>query len=84
MLFPMSTESKPLSLREFFGRNLRLERTRAALTQEELAAKVGTDQGYISQMERGVAWASLEMVERLATALDIKAAVLFDETLGRR
>ncbi len=80
----MPSQTKSLSLREFFGRNLRLERTRADLTQEQLAGLVGTSQGHLSEIERGAAWASLEMVERVAKALKIRPAVLFDETLGRR
>ena len=80
----MPADSKPLSLREIFGRNLRLERTRAALTQEQLAALVGTSQGHLSEIERGETWTSLEMVERLVTALGVRPAVMFDETLGRR
>jgi len=80
----MPADSKPLSLREIFGRNLRLERTRAALTQEQLAALVATSQGHLSEIERGETWTSLEMVERMATALGVRPAVLFDETLGRR
>jgi len=80
----MPSDSKPLSLREIFGRNLRLERTRADLTQEQLAALVATSQGHLSEIERGETWTSLEMVERLATALNVRPAILFDETLGRR
>lgn len=63
--------------------NVRLQRTRLQLTQEELAERVGTDQSYLSQIERGVAVATIDLIARLAKALAVRPADLFDETTGK-
>jgi transcriptional regulator with XRE-family HTH domain len=80
----MASRSKQMSLREVFGLNVRLERTRIGITQEELAARVQTDQGYVSQIERGAVSPSLDIVERIAHALGVSAGALMDEKLGRK
>lgn len=72
------------SLREVFGLNVRLERTRLGITQEELAGRVQTDQGYVSQIERGAVSPSLDIVERFSRALTVTPAALLDEDLGRK
>lgn len=74
---------RPSSLKEVFGMNVRLERVRARLSQEELAARIGTDQSFLSQVERGVIAASLDTVEKLSNALGVRSADLLDESLGR-
>jgi transcriptional regulator with XRE-family HTH domain len=55
------------------GRALRELRTHAALTQEELAAKVGVGSTYVSQVEhghRGVRWHTLrKLLEALGADL---------------
>lgn len=53
------------------------------LTQEDLAERVGTDQSYLSQVERGVAVATIDLIGRLAKALAVRPADLFDETTGK-
>lgn len=74
---------KARSLRETFGLNLKLERARSNLSQEGLADLVKSDQGYISQIERGAVSPTLDVVERLAAALKVRAVDLLDESLGR-
>ncbi|WP_421794130.1 helix-turn-helix domain-containing protein [Hydrocarboniphaga effusa] len=76
--------SRRKSLREVFGLNVRLERTRLGITQEELAGRVQTDQGYVSQIERGAVSPSLDIVERFSRALAVTPAALLDEDLGRK
>lgn len=41
------------------------------LTQEELAAKVGVGQSFLSQIERGFKIPSVEVTKRLADALEV-------------
>ena len=71
-------------LTEVFGTNVRLERTRAKLTLEDLAEAVGTTAGYLSQVERAKVSPTLEAVDRIAKALKVTPVALMDATLGRR
>jgi len=80
----MTGKPKAKALREIFGLNLRLERTRVGVTQEALAGMIGSDQAYISQIERGTVSPSLDVVERISAALEVTAADLLDVSLGRR
>lgn len=59
-----------------FARNLRAARRAKGLSQEELAHRAGIDRTYISSLERCVYHASIDVVERLASALDLDAAEL--------
>lgn len=79
----MAGKKESRSIREVFGLNVRLERTRLGLTQEALGAMVGSDQAFVSLVERGAVAASLDTVEKLAKALKVRPADLLDETLGR-
>ncbi len=63
-----------MDIREVFARNLRRYRRAARLSQEELAHRSDIDRTYISSLERGVYAASIDVVDRLATALDLQAA----------
>jgi transcriptional regulator with XRE-family HTH domain len=58
-------------------RRLRLER---ALSQDDLAAEAGLRQELISAIEVGTATPTVESLARLASALGIDLAVLFDGT----
>jgi transcriptional regulator with XRE-family HTH domain len=63
-------------IREVFALNLRLARQAAGVSQEELAHRAGLDRTYVSSMERCVYAASIDVVDRVATALDVQAADL--------
>ena len=65
-----------MDIREVFARNLRRYRRAARLSQEELAHRSEIDRTYISSLERGVYAASIDVVDRLATALELQAADL--------
>ena len=65
-----------MEIREVFARNLRAARRAKGLSQEELAHRAGIDRTYISSLERCVYHASIDVVERLASALDLDAAEL--------
>ena len=79
----MVNKRKPLPLKKIFGTNVRLERVRQDITQEELAHRLGQEQGYVSQIEAAKIVASLDVVDRVAEALEVSRAALLDETLGR-
>lgn len=65
-----------------FGQNLKQCRTVAGLTQEELGARAGVCYKYIGAIERGERNPSLEVLHKIATALDIDITELvsFAET----
>src|ERR1700722_7021172 len=62
-----------MDIREVFARNLRRHRRAARLSQEELAHRSDIDRTYISSLERSVYAASIDVVDRLAAALEKKA-----------
>ena len=62
-----------------FGRNLRAERVRAGLSQEQLAEKVGLSYGQvIGTIERGEINTSLSVIVSIMKALNIDFDRLFD------
>lgn len=63
-----------MELRGTFGRNLVRLRRAAGWTQEELANEASVDRAYISRLEAGKKNASLDMIARLAVALDVEPA----------
>jgi len=66
------------TLRERFGKRVRVLRKEAGLSQEELAAKADISVDFMSLIERGVNAPSFETLERLAKALDIEVVDLFN------
>lgn len=65
--------SEPVRRRETIGAWLWHERTRLGLAQHALAARVGTNQVRISQIERGLVNISVDELTRLRTALLLAA-----------
>ncbi|WP_018240656.1 helix-turn-helix domain-containing protein [Ensifer sp. BR816] len=65
-----------MTIREVLARNLRAARQAKGLSQEELAHRADIDRTYISSLERCTYNASIEVVDRLATALGIEASEL--------
>ncbi|MDL2403161.1 helix-turn-helix domain-containing protein [Rhizobium mayense] len=65
-----------MEIREVFARNLKAARQAKGLSQEELAFRAGIDRTYISSLERSVYNASIDVVDRLATVLDVEASEL--------
>lgn len=80
----MSTKPKIKPLKEIFGVNVRLERVRQGSTQEQLGLAMGRDQSYVSQIEKAVIPASLDVVDQFAVALGVSRQSLLDESLGRK
>jgi transcriptional regulator with XRE-family HTH domain len=75
--------SLPKGLCVLFGNNLREARMKAGLSQKELAAATWITRAYIDQVEAGIANASLEVVERLASAIGKAAHDLLKPPRGR-
>ncbi|HAF81450.1 MULTISPECIES: helix-turn-helix transcriptional regulator [Brevundimonas] len=68
-----------MSLTETFGRNVRRIRLEKKLTIEGLATDVGLSYSYMGQLQRGERNPTLDVVERIAKALGVKAIELFRE-----
>lgn len=66
------------TLRERFGKRVRLLRSQAGLSQEALAAKADISVDFLSLVERGINAPSFETLENLARALDVEVVDLFD------
>jgi transcriptional regulator with XRE-family HTH domain len=65
-------------LRQVFGQRLRELRRRLDLSQEETAHRARLHVTYLSDLERGMQTPTLDVVNRLATALRVTLAELFD------
>ena len=68
-----------MEIRQRIGWNLRRLRAQRELTQEDFATDSGFDRGYISGIERGVRNPSVLVLARIASALKVDVAELFDE-----
>lgn len=68
----MSRRSTPRkSARVIFAENLRTERKRLGLSQEELADIVGLHRTYVGSIERGERNVSIDNMEALANGLKV-------------
>lgn len=65
-----------MDLREVFAANLRRFRNEKGLSQDDLAYAAKVSRSYLSQIEKGVFYASLNVIGRLADALGVEAAEL--------
>jgi transcriptional regulator with XRE-family HTH domain len=65
-----------MDLREVFAGNLRRLRNAKALSQDDLAYEAGVSRSYLSQLEKGVFYASLKVLGKLAVALNVEPAEL--------
>lgn len=67
-----------MDIKEKFGIRLRSLRKEKGLSQEELALKSGLNRPYISAIEKGKRNVSLEVMEKLAGAMDKEIRELID------
>jgi transcriptional regulator with XRE-family HTH domain len=65
-----------MDLREVFATNLRRLRHAKGLSQDDLAYEARVSRSYLSQIEKGVFFASLNVLGKLATALEVEPAEL--------
>ena len=66
------------------ARNIRRLREERGLTQEELAVRIRITRNYVGMIERQENSPTVAMVERIAKALGIEPARLFDEKAAGR
>ncbi len=69
------------NLRKNIGKKIKLARTQANYTQEQLAEKLGLSTRYISQLERGLAFGSATTITSICKALNINSNFLFDDLI---
>lgn len=65
-----------MDLREVFAANLRRLRNAKGVSQDDLAYEANVSRSYLSQLEKGAFYASLNVVGRLAHALGVEPAEL--------
>ena len=68
-----------MTLRRTLARNLKRLRRERRLTQEELADLAGLNRNYVGMIERQENAASVDTLEALADALQIKATQLLEQ-----
>lgn len=61
------------------GQRIRNYRTAKGLSQEKLAELSGCHHTYIGQVERGEKNATIESIEKIATALNVSLSTLFEK-----
>lgn len=73
--------NKERKLRKNIGKKIKLARTKAEFTQEQLAEKLSLSSRYISQLERGIAFGSATTIINLCNALNISSDFLFSDLI---
>lgn len=68
-----------MKLKTILGKNVKYHRYRKKFTQEKLAEILKVSPNYVGRLERGQHSPSLEKIEMISKALDIKAFELFVE-----
>jgi transcriptional regulator with XRE-family HTH domain len=71
------------TLQQQFGSLIRRRRLDAGLGQEALADKAGLHRTHVSLLERGKRMPSLQVIKKLAAALDTTMASLMEELEGQ-
>jgi len=65
-----------METQEKFGQNIRKVRTKADLTQEQLAERAGLHKNYYARVERGEENPSYETIEKIVKALKVKSSAV--------
>lgn len=66
-----------MKARELVSWNIRRLRVSQRISSEGLAAAAGVDRVYLGRIERGIANPSVDVLERLASALGVEMVELF-------
>ena len=67
-----------MDISQKFGKRVRKARKARGVSQEELAHEADSNRTYISDVERGTRNPSIEVVERIAKALNVTMGSLLD------
>ena len=66
-----------MKIREIFSINIKFYRTQNNLSQQDLAEKCETATNYISEIETGRKFPSIEMIEKISSVLNVPAWAFF-------
>lgn len=77
-IFSLAMNAQKLALA--FGAALRMYRQEKRLTQTQLSDRVGVVPSFISSLEKGKKLPSMDMLLRLAAALEIRSGTLMEAT----
>lgn len=69
-----------MDARRLLGKNVKRLRRRQRLSQEELAARCDLHRTYVSGVERGVRNPTLQVLAKLATALEVPISDLLESS----
>ena len=72
-----------MDLRQLFATNLRRLRHERKVSQEQLAHDAEVDRAYLSRVERAVTYVGLEIIEKLASVLEVYPAEFFRRPLKK-
>ena len=67
-----------MDIQKLVGSNIQRLRLAAKISQEELAARMGVDQAYVSRLEAGEKNPTVTTLQAAASALEVEARDLFD------
>ncbi|MDI1226343.1 MAG: helix-turn-helix transcriptional regulator [bacterium] len=73
-----------MDIRRVIGLNITKYRKANGLSQEELGFEAGLHRTYISGVERGIRNPTVTVLKKIAEALKISPAKLFDEVKSRK
>jgi CheY-like chemotaxis protein/DNA-binding phage protein len=71
-----------IDLKALLGMAIKTERSSLGISQEELAYRAGIHRTYLSDMERGMRNPSIDSIAKVARALEISVARLFEDASG--
>jgi len=74
-ILQLSTMKREILIK--FGQKVRDERDKLGLSQEELASRAGVHRTYIGMIERAEKNITLQNIEKIAKALDLKIVNFF-------
>jgi len=75
----MAFQSRKCRLLAVFARNVRAEREKLGLSQEDLAERAGVHRTYVGMIERREKNVTIYNIERIANALRMKASILLTD-----
>lgn len=70
-------------LRKNIGKKIKLARTKANYTQEQLAERISLSTRYISQLERGIAFGSATTITNICKTLNVNPNFLFEDSINK-
>ena len=74
-----NSDAFQLSARKTVALNIRLQRVRRDLTQEELSIAAGINRGYVGQIEKASRAVSIDMLAKIAHALAVPVSELLKD-----